>query len=161
MGRLLTREEAAATAEQLRGENKKIALANGAFDILHVGHIRYLQAAKECADVLFVAVNSDASVHANKGPGRPTMVDTERAEILCALEAVDYVLIFDELTAEETIRAIQPDFHCKGTDYTEENVPEAELVRSLGGEVRIVGDPKDHDSSKIIAALREFEDSPD
>ena len=88
------------------------------------------------------------------------MIDAERAEILCALEVVDYALIFDELTAEETIRAIRPDFHCKGTDYTEESVPEAQLVRSLGGEVRIVGDPKDHDSSKIIAAMREQKDFP-
>lgn len=161
MGRLLTREEASAVAGKLRSEGKKNALANGAFDILHVGHVRYLQAAKKCADALFVAVNSDASVRANKGLGRPAMADSERAEILCALEAVDYVFIFDELTAEESIRAIRPHYHCKGTDYTEESVPEAELVRSLGGEVRIVGDPKDHDSSRIIAALREFEGSPD
>ena len=161
MGRLLSREKATAVAERLRSEGKKIALANGAFDILHVGHVRSLQASRKCADALFVAVNSDSSVRQNKGSGRPAISASERAEIRCALDAVDYVFIFDEITAEESIRAIRPHFHCKGTDYTEESVPEAALVRSLGGEVRIVGDPKDHDSSKIIAALREFEDSVD
>lgn len=155
MGRLLTLDEAAARAAELRASGQTIALANGAFDILHVGHIRYLQAAKETADVLFVAVNSDDSVRQNKGPGRPVMPATERAEILCALGCVDFALIFSERTVERVIRALRPRFHCKGTDYTPDSVPEAAAVREMGGEVRIVGDPKDHDSSAIIHGMRE------
>jgi rfaE bifunctional protein nucleotidyltransferase chain/domain len=154
MGKLIGIEEAAALAQGLRRQGKKVALANGAFDFLHVGHVRYLEAARECADALFVAVNSDGSVRGLKGDGRPIMPQDERAEILCALEAVDYVLIFEEPTVERVIRALRPDFHCKGTDYTPESVPEAELVRSLGGEVRIVGDPKSHDSSAMIRRIK-------
>lgn len=154
MGRLLDLDKAKAEAERLRGEGKRTVLANGAFDPLHVGHVRYLKAAKECGDVLFVAVNSDYSVRSLKGPGRPVIPENERTEIVCALEAVDYVFVFDELTASEVIKALRPDIQCKGTDYTAESVPEGELVRSLGGEVRIVGDPKDHDSSDLIRKIR-------
>lgn len=154
MGRRLDLDDAAARAAELRARGKRIALANGAFDLLHVGHVRYLQAAKETADVLFVAVNSDDSVRLNKGEGRPVMPEDERAEILCALDCVDYVLIFSERTVERVIRALRPHYHCKGTDYTPESVPEAAAVRELGGEVRIVGDPKDHDSSAIIRGMR-------
>jgi D-glycero-beta-D-manno-heptose 1-phosphate adenylyltransferase len=160
MGQLLTLTEAAETARNLRAEGKTIALANGAFDILHVGHVRYLHAAKETADALFVAVNSDSSVRENKGAGRPVVPEGERAEILCALEAVDYVVIFPERTVEAVIRALVPHFHCKGTDYTPESVPEAAVVRELGGEVRIVGDPKDHDSSAMIRNIAGGGDGP-
>lgn len=146
-------EEAAALALEMKQQGKTVALANGAFDILHVGHIRYLQAAAESADLLIVAVNSDSSVRGYKGEGRPVIPDHERAELVCALEAVDYVLIFQEATVENVIRAIRPDFQCKGTDYSESSVPEGDLVRSLGGQVKIVGDPKDHDSSAIIRKI--------
>ena len=146
-------KEAAALAENARKNSKTVALANGAFDILHVGHIRYLQASKECADLLIVAVNSDSSVRGYKGEGRPVIPDHERAELICALECVDHVVIFPELTVENVIRQIRPDFQCKGTDYTEDSVPEGDLVRSLGGAVKIVGDPKDHDSSAIIRKI--------
>jgi rfaE bifunctional protein nucleotidyltransferase chain/domain len=152
---LLHFEQAKAEAERLHRGGRRIALANGAFDPLHVGHVRYLKAARECADTLFVAVNSDASVRSLKGAGRPVLPEHERAEILCALEPVDYVVIFDEPTVEGVIQAIRPDFHCKGTDYTPDSVPEAPLVRALGGEVRIVGDPKDHDSSSMIRRIKE------
>jgi rfaE bifunctional protein nucleotidyltransferase chain/domain len=155
VGVLLQFEQAGAVAERLRREGRRIALANGAFDPLHVGHVRYLKAARACADALFVALNSDASVRSLKGPGRPVLPERERAEILCALEPVDYVVIFDEPTVESVIKAVRPDFHCKGTDYTPDSVPEAPLVRALGGEVRIVGDPKEHDSTALIRRIKE------
>ena len=155
MGKLVERKEAARLADELRREGRRVVLANGAFDPLHVGHVRYLRAARACGDALFVALNSDTSVHGLKGSGRPVVPQEERAEILCALEPVDYVLIFDEPTVEEVIRALRPSVHCKGTDYTPDSVPEAGLVRSLGGEVRIVGDLKDHDSSAMIERIRE------
>ncbi len=155
MGLLIGREEAATLAERLREEGGTTVLANGAFDPLHVGHVRHLKAAKDCGDTLFVALNSDSSVRGLKGPGRPMIPQDERAEILCALEAVDYVVIFEELTVEEVIRLLKPDIHCKGTDYTSDSVPEAALVRLLGGEVRIVGDPKNHDSNAMIRRIKE------
>lgn len=155
MGKLVSIDEAADLARRLREEGKTVVLANGAFDVLHVGHVRYLQGAKECGDALFVAVNSDSSVRANKGAGRPVMPESERAELLCALKPVDYVLIFSEVTVENVIRALKPRYHCKGTDYTPDTVPEAEVVRSIGGEVRIVGDHKNHDSREIIARIGE------
>jgi rfaE bifunctional protein nucleotidyltransferase chain/domain len=155
MGKLIGIDEAAELARQLRSQGRKVALANGAFDPLHVGHVRYLKAAKDCADILIVAVNSDGSVRGLKGEGRPVLPQDERVEILCALEPVDYVLIFEEPTVEKVILALRPDYHCKGTDYTPDSVPEADLVRSLGGEVRIVGDTKDHDSSAMIRKIRE------
>jgi rfaE bifunctional protein nucleotidyltransferase chain/domain len=155
MGELIKREDAARISQNLKKEGKRIVLANGAFDPLHVGHVRYLAGARKCGDALFVALNSDSSVRGLKGAGRPVVPQDERAEILCALEAADYVLIFDEPTVEEVIKALRPDIHCKGTDYTPESVPEGDLVRSLGGEVRIVGDPKNHDSSLWIKRLRE------
>ena len=154
MGKILDIEKARAEAERLRKEGKKIALANGAFDPLHVGHVRYLEAARLCADALFVAVNSDDSVRRLKGPGRPVVPEAERAEVVSALAAADYVLVFSDKTVENVIRTLRPDFHCKGTDYTPDSVPEATLVRSLGGEVRIVGDPKHHDSSAMIRRIK-------
>lgn len=150
---LYSLEQAREKADALRQQGKSIALANGSFDLLHVGHVRYLLAAAEVADFLFAAVNSDASVRGYKGPERPVMPENERAEIVAAIRGVGAVIIFPEATVENVIRALRPDFHCKGTDYTPETVPEAPLVRKLGGEVRIVGDPKDHDSSSIIASI--------
>jgi rfaE bifunctional protein nucleotidyltransferase chain/domain len=131
-----------------------LVLANGAFDLLHVGHVRYLQAARAQGGLLVVAVNSDASVRAAKGPGRPVIPGAERAELLAALGCVDFVTLFDEPTVSGIIAALRPDVHAKGTDYTAESVPEAKLVQALGGRVAIVGDPKDHATSRLVEQLR-------
>lgn len=142
--------------ERIKGErleNKKIALANGCFDLFHVGHIRYLAGAKDLADCLIVAINSDAQVRRLKGANRPFMPEDERAETVAALRFVDYVTVFDEPTVEELIRAIRPDFHAKGTDYTIETVPEKDFVRAYGGQVAIVGDPKNHSSTGLIGKV--------
>jgi len=133
-----------------RRNGKKIVLANGCFDLFHVGHIRYLAGAKALADCLIVGINSDEQVKKLKGGNRPFMPQQERAEIISALKFVDYVTIFAEPTVEELIRAIRPDFHAKGTDYTTETVPEREIVRKYGGKVAIVGDPKEHSSTNLI-----------
>lgn len=143
--------------EILAGQRAKgltVALTNGAFDMIHVGHLRYLQAASELADILVVAVNSDESVKMSKGPTRPIIPDHERAEMVAGLRGVDYVVIFGEKSVSEVIKAIRPNFHVKGTDYTAANVPEAELVRSLGGQVVIAGDPKEHSSTQIVDRLK-------
>lgn len=129
---------------------KRIVFANGCFDILHAGHVRYLEAAKALGDILIVAVNSDEQARRLKGKGRPLLPQGERAEIVSALNAVDLVTIFDEPTVTELLLALEPDIHAKGTDYSEETVPERDVVRSFGGRVAIVGDPKDHSSSEII-----------
>lgn len=129
---------------------QKVTLANGCFDWLHVGHIRYLQDARRLGDCLIVAVNCDASVQALKGAPRPLMPERERAEIIAALACVDYVLIFDELNVERVLRTLTPHIHCKGTDYTETTVPEREVVLSYGGRVAIVGDPKDHSTRDLL-----------
>jgi len=133
-----------------RRRGAKIVLANGCFDLFHVGHIRYLAGAKALGDVLIVGINSDEEVSKQKGANRPFMPETERAEIVSALKFVDYVTIFPEPTVTELIRAIRPDFHAKGTDYTTETVPEREIVREYGGKTAIVGDPKDHSSTDLI-----------
>ena len=125
-------------------------LANGCFDVLHVGHIRYLQAAKALGDLLVVGINSDRQVAVLKGPGRPIMPETERAEMVASIAAVDFVTVFDEPTVESLLLALRPDIHAKGTDYTEETVPERDVVRSYGGRVAIVGDPKNHSTSEIL-----------
>jgi rfaE bifunctional protein nucleotidyltransferase chain/domain len=127
-----------------------IVLANGCFDVLHAGHVRYLGGARALGDILVVGVNSDSEVAKLKGEGRPIMPEEERSEIVAALQAVDLVTIFDEPTVTELLLAIKPDVHAKGTDYTEETVPERDVVRSYGGRVAIVGDPKDHSTSEII-----------
>jgi rfaE bifunctional protein nucleotidyltransferase chain/domain len=127
-----------------------IVLANGCFDVLHAGHVRYLEGARALGDILVVGVNSDSEVAKLKGEGRPIMPQAERAEIVAALEAVDLVTIFDEPTVTELLLAVKPDVHAKGTDYTEETVPERDVVRSYGGHVAIVGDPKDHSTSEIL-----------
>jgi rfaE bifunctional protein nucleotidyltransferase chain/domain len=136
--------------EHWRQAGDRITLANGCFDLLHVGHVRYLQAAKQLGGRLVVAINSDDSVRALKGAGRPLMPAEERAEILAALADVDAVVIFPEHDVRALIREIHPDVQAKGTDYTTASVPEADAVREYGGQVAIVGDPKDHSASEII-----------
>ena|SRR5438552_3093951 len=136
-----------------RASGAKIVLANGCFDIFHVGHIRYLTGAKALGDILVVGVNSDEQAHKLKGEGRPFLPEAERAELVSALRCVDFVTIFEEPTVEELIRAIRPDFHAKGTDYTVDSVPERKIVRELGGKVAIVGDPKDHSSTTLISMI--------
>ncbi len=133
-----------------RKNKKKIVLANGCFDLFHVGHIRYLSGAKALGDCLVVALNSDEQVRRLKGEKRPLSPERERAEIVSALRFVDYVTIFPEPTVEELIRALRPDFHAKGTDYTLDSVPEREIVLECGGQVAIVGDPKNHSSTNLI-----------
>jgi rfaE bifunctional protein nucleotidyltransferase chain/domain len=137
-----------------RANGKTIAFANGIFDLLHVGHVRYLQAAAGEADVLVVGVNSDASTKVLKGEGRPLMHERERAEIVSSIRGVGYVTIFSDKSPATLIGALKPDVHCKGTDYTAENVPEAEIVKAYGGRVAIVGDPKDHSTTDILGRLR-------
>lgn len=136
-----------------RQNHRKIVLANGCFDFFHVGHIRYLAGAKAFGDCLIVGVNSDEQVRRLKGANRPLMPEKERAELISALRFVDYVTIFPEPTVEELIRAIRPNFHAKGTDYTTETVPERAAVREYGGQVIIVGDPKDHSSTELIREI--------
>jgi len=131
----------------------RVVLANGCFDVLHVGHVRYLAGARELGDILVVGINSDEQVAIQKGPGRPVLPAIERAEIVAALESVTYVTIFDEPTVEQLLLTLKPDVHAKGTDYTTESVPERDVVRSYGGQVAIVGDPKDHSTTEIIARV--------
>ena len=150
---VLDREALRRDIEQVRREGKSVAFANGCFDVLHVGHVRYLEAASELADILVVGVNGDASVRSLKGEGRPAMPAAERAEMIAALASVDYVTVFEEGSPVDLLEALRPDFHCKGTDYTPDSVPEAVVVRAYGGEVRIVGDPKDHSTSDILRKI--------
>ena len=139
--------------QRARQAGARVILANGCFDILHAGHVRYLAGAKALGDLLVVGVNSDRQVLLLKGPGRPLMPAAERAEIIASLETVDLVTIFDGPTVEILLLALKPDVHAKGTDYTEESVPEREVVRSYGGRVAIVGDPKNHSTSEMIGRL--------
>jgi rfaE bifunctional protein nucleotidyltransferase chain/domain len=150
---VLDREELVNQVTAARKAGARIVLANGCFDVLHVGHIRYLAGARELGDVLVVGINSDEQVAIQKGAGRPVLQATERAEIVAALEPVTFVTIFSEPTVEELLLALKPDVHAKGTDYTTDTVPERDVVRSYGGQVAIVGDPKDHSTSAIIARL--------
>ena len=149
----MTVAEAGRLAERLRAEGKRIVLANGCFDLLHVGHVRYLDAARRLGDVLFVGINADAAVARLKGHGRPLMPADERVELLSALRAVDHVVVFDDDTADTLITAVRPDVHAKGTDYTADSVPERETVRACGGRVAIVGDPKDHATCDMIGEI--------
>lgn len=150
---IIARQELILEAAEIRSRGETIVLANGCFDLFHAGHLRYLQGAAGLGDVLVVAVNSDDQARKLKGEGRPFTSEFERAEIISGLRFVDLVTIFDEPTVEEILLAIKPDFHAKGTDYTTESVPERDIVRSYGGTVAIVGDPKDHSSSEIIARI--------
>jgi rfaE bifunctional protein nucleotidyltransferase chain/domain len=137
-----------------RQEGRTVALANGCFDVLHVGHVRYLEGARQEADLLVVGVNGDDSVHHLKGEGRPVMPSEERALLVAALRATDHVVVFEEDDVTRLLLALRPDVHCKGTDYTDETVPERDVVRSYGGRVAIVGDPKDHDTRALLARIR-------
>ncbi len=145
LGQALARERAA---------GKTVAWANGVFDILHVGHVRYLRDAAKVADVLVVGVNGDESVRMLKGPDRPLMPAPERAEIVAAIQGVAYVTIFEDRSPARLLQLLQPDFQCKGTDYTADSVPEAEIVKAYGGKVVIVGDPKDHSTTGLLAKMR-------
>ena len=136
-----------------RAAGRTVGLANGCFDLLHVGHVRYLRGAAAEADRLLVAVNADRSVAALKGDGRPVQTAAERAEIVAALEMVDYVVVFEEETAAALIDRLRPDVHCKGTDYTVDTVPEREVVRAYGGRTAVVGDPKDHSTRGLLRRI--------
>jgi rfaE bifunctional protein nucleotidyltransferase chain/domain len=148
--KIVSRVELQQRVADWRRAGERLTLANGCFDLLHVGHVRYLHAARELGGKLVVAVNSDESVRALKGEGRPLMPAGERAEILAALADVDAVVVFTERDVRAVIREIRPDFHAKGTDYTTDTVPERDEVQACGGRVVIVGDPKDHSASEII-----------
>lgn len=136
-----------------RSVGRTIAFANGCFDLLHVGHVRYLQGAAQQADRLIVAINDDASVARLKGPGRPIMSEGDRAELVNALHGIDYVVLFGEANVERLLLLIKPDVHCKGTDYTVDSVPERATVQSYGGRTAIVGDPKDHATRDLLAKI--------
>jgi rfaE bifunctional protein nucleotidyltransferase chain/domain len=155
VGSVLSLPELRERVEALRAAGKTIAFANGHFDLLHVGHLRYLQAAKAEGDVLVVGLNGDDSVRRLKGPGRPVVPAAERAELLAALEPVDYVVIFEGDTPAPLLADLRPDIHCKGTDYgAPERVPEYETVRAYGGRTALVGDPKDHATSDLIGKVK-------
>ena len=152
--KILTRERLLASLAGPRAEGKTVALANGLFDLLHVGHLRYLEDAAKEADLLVVAVNADATARALKGPDRPIVPERERAELVAGIGCVSFVTIFDDPTVEPLLRALRPDVHCKGTDYTADTVPEREAARALGVRVAIVGDPKAHATRDLIARIR-------
>jgi rfaE bifunctional protein nucleotidyltransferase chain/domain len=154
MGRVGLRDELVRLIAADRAAGRTIAFANGGFDLLHVGHVRYLQAAAREADRLVVAINDDDSVRGLKGPGRPILAAADRAELVAALRGVDYVVLFSEPTVAPLLLAITPDVHCKGTDYTIDTVPERDTVRAYGGRIAIVGDPKDHSTRDLLARIR-------
>ena len=154
MARIVTREELKELVESDRAAGRTVALANGCFDLLHVGHVRYLEAAAAEADRLVVAINDDGSVTRLKGEGRPVMPEADRAELVGGLRAVDYVVLFSEPTVAGLLDQLRPDVHCKGTDYTADTVPEREVVRAYGGRVAIVGDPKDHSTRDLLSRIR-------
>ena len=159
MGIVVELEELKQICADRRTKGETVAFANGHFDLLHVGHLRYLQGARAEGDCLVVAINNDRSVSELKGPGRPVVPAPERAELLAALDPVDYVLIFSGNTPAPVLSDLQPDVHCKGTDYgAPENVPEFEVVRAYGGRTALVGDPKDHATSDIISLVRALPD---
>jgi len=152
-GKIKAAPELAGIVSRLRAEGRRSVFANGCFDLLHAGHVRYLAAARALGDALIVGINSDASVRELKGEGRPLQPESERAEILAALACVDYVVVFDTPTVDPLLRELRPDIHAKGTDYTEESVPERETVLSYGGRVAIAGDPKSHATRDLIAVI--------
>lgn len=159
MGIALELEDLRLEVERLRRDGKTVALANGHFDLVHVGHLRYLTAAAGEADALIVAINDDDSVRSLKGEGRPVVPAAERAELLAALEPVDYVVVFTGDSPAPLLTELRPDVHCKGTDYVNpERVPEYELVRAYGGRTTIVGDPKDHATSDLISRVKHLPD---
>jgi D-glycero-beta-D-manno-heptose 1-phosphate adenylyltransferase len=154
MGHVLDRDQLVEQVARNRGRGLTHALANGGFDLLHVGHVRYLEAARREADRLIVAINDDKSVRGLKGPNRPIVPAADRAQLVAALRAVDYVIIFSEPTVAPLLMLLQPDVHCKGTDYTMETVPERDAVRAYGGRIAIVGDPKDHSTRDLLKRIR-------
>ena len=155
MNKIVSREELKRRVAEWRVAGERVVMANGCFDVLHVGHVRYLKAAKELGGKLVVAVNSDESVRGLKGEGRPVMPENERAEILATLEPVDAVVIFAEPNVRALLNEIRPDVQAKGTDYTADSVPERDVVTAYGGRVEIVGDPKDHSATAVIEQMRE------
>ena len=153
MARVLSESDLADAVTRDRAAGRTIAFANGCFDLLHVGHVRYLRAASAEADRLIVAVNDDRSVSTLKGPGRPILGAADRAELVAGLRGVDYVIVFDDATVERLLLHLKPDVHCKGTDYTLDSVPERAVVQSYGGRTAIVGDPKNHSTRNLLARL--------
>jgi len=151
--KLVSIESAAALSGQARRAGSTVVLANGAFDLLHVGHVRYLAAARALGDLLIVAVNSDTSTRLLKGPDRPLVPQAERVELLSHLTCVDWIVLFDELTVTGVLRALRPHIHAKGTDYTAQSVPESSVVAEWGGATAICGDPKDHSTTDLLAAI--------
>jgi D-glycero-beta-D-manno-heptose 1-phosphate adenylyltransferase len=154
VGTILNENDLVEAIHAERAEGRMIAFANGCFDVLHVGHVRYLADAKTQADRLIVAVNSDDSVKGLKGPGRPILSGPDRAEMVAALESVDYVVLFSDPDVHRLLRLLKPDVHCKGTDYTPETVPERDTVLAYGGRIAIVGDPKDHSTRDLLARIK-------
>jgi D-glycero-beta-D-manno-heptose 1-phosphate adenylyltransferase len=155
MGEVVSRADLQTRVADARRASQTIAFANGCFDLLHVGHVRYLAAAAQEADLLIVAINDDPSVRALKGEGRPILPAADRAELVAALRFVDLVVVFPEATVGPLLEAVRPDVHCKGTDYTLDSVPERDVVRAYGGRVAIVGDPKDHSTRDLLARIAE------
>jgi D-glycero-beta-D-manno-heptose 1-phosphate adenylyltransferase len=155
MGKIVAEPELVDLLAVERAAGRTIAFANGCFDLLHVGHVRHLEDASRQADRLVVAVNADETVRQLKGPGRPILPAAERAELVAALRAVDYVVVFADLTVSRLLTTLKPDVHCKGTDYTVESVPERETVRAYGGRTAIVGDPKDHSTRDLLTRIME------
>jgi rfaE bifunctional protein nucleotidyltransferase chain/domain len=153
MGQVLTEQALVDAVARERAEGRTFAFANGCFDLLHVGHVRYLQGAAAEADRLIVAVNTDASVRGLKGPDRPILPEGDRAELVAALRGVSYVVLFADPNVERLLKLLTPDVHCKGTDYTVETVPERAVVVAYGGRTAIVGDPKDHNTRELIAKI--------
>lgn len=160
MAEILSLDALAARVAHDRTAGHSIAFANGCFDLLHVGHVRYLAAAAHEADRLIVAINDDESVRRLKGEGRPILTAADRAELIAALRGVDYVVIFSEPTVSPLLERLRPDVHCKGTDYTADTVPERDVVRAYGGRIAIVGDPKDHSTRELLARLEQSERAP-
>ncbi|MEQ1758167.1 MAG: adenylyltransferase/cytidyltransferase family protein [Vicinamibacterales bacterium] len=153
MGEVLGRDALVERVRSLRQQGRTVAFANGCFDMLHVGHVRYLEASAQEADTLIVALNDDDSVRRLKGEGRPVLPGTDRAELVAALRCVDFVVLFPEPTVGPLLEALRPDVHCKGTDYTIDSVPERDVVRAYGGRTAIVGDPKDHSTRDLLARI--------
>jgi rfaE bifunctional protein nucleotidyltransferase chain/domain len=153
VGEILSRNELIRHVARDRAAGRSVAFANGCFDLLHVGHVRYLQSAAAEADRLIVAINDDESVRKLKGEGRPVLTAAHRAELVAALRGVDYVVIFPEPTVGPLLETLKPDVHCKGTDYTLDTVPERDVVKGYGGRVAIVGDPKDHSTRDLLARI--------
>lgn len=155
VSKIVGREELPGVLQSRKAQGERIVFANGCFDTLHVGHVRYLEAARAEGDVLVVGINADASARQLKGPGRPILDENARRTLVASLRCVDYVLLFDELNVEPLLRELRPDVHAKGTDYAAETVPERELAAQLGIRVAIVGDPKDHSTRALLASIRQ------